>query len=125
MARYIRFIVRTDHPSRTRCTGVVASLRILGEEGRLADYQLEYSRELFDRLNEGLPCPPFDERKWSPDCISWFKVTEQAKPWISLFRDIIAILEDADVEVGMLTTQKPGMIVYEDEYQVVAKSGTY
>ena len=125
MARFIRFIVRTDHPSRTRCTGVVASLRILGEEGKLPDYQVEYSKELFDKLNDGLPCPPFEESSWSSDCISWFKDTEAAQKWISVFRDLIAILEDSDVEVGTLTTDAPGMIVYEDEFQVVAKSQDY
>ncbi len=45
MARFIRFIVRTDHPSRSRCTGDVASLGILGEAGRLPDYQVQYSKE--------------------------------------------------------------------------------
>ena len=125
MARFIRFIVRTDHPSRTRCTGVVASLRLLGEEGRLPDYQVEYSKKLFERLNEGLPCPPFNESNWSYDCISWFKDTEPAQEWISIFRDLIAILADSDIDVGTLTTRKPGTIVYEDEYQVVAKSLEY
>lgn len=125
MARFIRFIVSTDHPSRTRCTGVVASLRILGEEGRLPDYHLDFSKELFERLNDGLPCPPFEESNWSSDCISWFKDTEPAQKWISVFRDLIAILEDADMDVGTLKTEHPGMIVYEDEYQVVAKSSKY
>lgn len=125
MARYIRFIVRTDHPSRVRCTGVVASLRILGEEGRLPDYHVEYSKELFERLNDGLPCPPFDESNWSADCISWFKDSEAAQEWISIFRDLIAILEDSDIEVGTLKTERPGMIVYEDDYQIVAKSNKY
>jgi len=125
MARFIRFIVRSDHSSRTRCTGVVASLRILGEAGRLPDYQVEYSKELFERINEGLPCPPFDGSNWSSDCVSWFKDTEPAQEWISVFRDLIAILEDSDVEVGTLITGKPGMIVYEDEFQVVAKSKEY
>ena len=45
MARFIRFIVRTDHPSRSRCTGDVASLGILGEADRLPDYQVQYSKE--------------------------------------------------------------------------------
>lgn len=125
MARYIRFIVRSDHPSRTRCTGVVTSLRILGEQGRLPDYHLEYSRELFKKLNEGLPCPPFRQSDWDSDCISWFKDTPPAQEWISVFRDLVAILEDSDVEVGTLTTDKPGMVVYEDDYQVVAKSLKY
>ena len=125
MSRYIRFIVRSDHPSRIRCTGVVASLRILGEEGRLPDYHVEYSKELFDKLDEGLPCPPFEGSNWSKDCISWFKDTPLAQEWISVFRDIVAILEDSDQEVGVLTTDRPGMIVYEDDYQVVAQSREY
>lgn len=91
----------------------------------MPDYQVEFSRELFERLNEGLPCPPFDDKNWSSDCISWFKDTEPAQEWISVFRDIIAILEDSDIEVGTLTTEQPGMIVYEDDYQVVAKSKKY
>lgn len=35
---------------------------------------------------------------------------------------MIAILEDSDVDVGTLTTERPGMIVFEDDYQVVAQS---
>ena len=72
---------------------MVASLRILGDEGRLPDYQVEYSKELFNRLNERLPCPPFKASNWSSDCISWFKDTEPAQEWISIFRDLIAILQ--------------------------------
>ncbi|WP_193214484.1 hypothetical protein [Luteolibacter marinus] len=125
MARYIRFIVRSDHQSRTRCTGVVASLRILGEEGRLPDYHVEYSQQLFAKLNAGLPCPPFGERRWSTDCVSWFKDTAPAQEWISVFRDLIAILEDSDIDVGTLVTDRPGMIVYEDDFQVVAQSQKY
>ncbi len=125
MSRYLRFIVRTDHPGRIRCTGVVTSLRILGEEGRLPDYHQSFSEELFDKLNAGLPCPPFAEKNWDSDCISWFKDTPAAQEWISVFRDITAILEDCDVEVATLVTDKPGMILYEDDYQVVANSRRY
>ena len=125
MPRYIRFIVRSDHPSRTRCTGVVASLRILGEEGRLPEYHVDYSHEIFVRLNKDLPCPPFETSGWSTECVSWFKDTPPAQEWISVFRDMIAILEDSDLVVGTLTTDRPGMIVYEDEFQVVAQSHQY
>ncbi len=119
---YIRFIVVTDHKSKTRCTGVVASLRILGEEGRLPNYYLDYSKELFDKLDEDLPIPPFDYKNWK-DSVCWFKDT--ATEWISLFREIIAILESCDEQVEMLFTETPGMIVYEDEFQIVAKSHKY
>jgi hypothetical protein len=122
MSRYIRFIVQSDHESQTRCTGVVASLRLLGEAGRLPDYQVDYAKELFERLNNGLPCPPFSQNDWV-DCVCWFKDT--AKAWISVFREMIAILEDSDFRVATLVTNDPGLIVYEDEFQVVAKSARY
>jgi len=121
MAKFIRFIVTTDHPSQTRCTGVVASLRIAGEEGQLPAYHMEYAEEIFSKLNRDLPCPPFDDNSWR-DCVSWFKNIPSSHEWISLFRDIIAILEDSDFQVRTLMTDKPGMIVYEDEFQVVTKS---
>lgn len=120
--RYVRFIVVTDHKSQTRCTGVVASLRILSEEGRLPGYYLDYAKEIFERLEEGLPCPPFNQKDWG-ECVCWFKDT--ATEWISLFREIVSILESCDEQVEMLSTQSPGMIVYEDDFQVVAKSQKY
>ncbi|MCP5537307.1 MAG: hypothetical protein H7A51_13885 [Akkermansiaceae bacterium] len=121
--KYIRFIVNTDHESATRCTGVVASLRILGEEGKLEDYHKQYAATIFEKLNNDMPCPPFDESNWSSDCVCWFKDT--AQEWISVFRDIIAILQDSDIQVRTLTTNRPGMIVYEDDIQVVSKSQEY
>jgi len=38
---------------------------------------------------------------------------------------MIAILEDSDLVVGTLKTDRPGMIVYEDDFQVVAQSSQY
>jgi len=86
---------------------------------------MEFAEEIFDRMNKDLPCPPFEGSGWSSDCISWFKDTPSAQEWISVFRDIIAILEDCDLDVGTLTTDSLGMIVYEDDYQIVAQSRTY
>ena len=111
--------------SRSRCTGVVASLQILLEKGGLPSYDEAYAEEIFRQLNERMPCPPFEEKKWDADCVCWFKTNETAREWISIFRDIIALLEEADLEVATLVTERPGMIVYEDSIQVVAKSKKY
>lgn len=40
-----------------------------GEEC-LPDYQVEYFKELFGKLNEGLLCPPFEGSNLSLDCVS-------------------------------------------------------
>lgn len=115
--------MRSDHKSATKCTGVIGSLRLLSEAGRLQDYYIEHSRELLERLNRDMPCPPFSKSSWDSECVCWFKDT--AKEWISMFREINSILEDSDFEIATLTTDRPGMIVYEDEIQVVAKSPKY
>jgi hypothetical protein len=80
------------------------------------------SKEIFEKLNQNLPCPPFEDKPRG-DCVCWFKDSAQA--WISVFREAIAILEDSGFEVVTLKTDSPGMIVYEDEFQIVAKSRHY
>jgi len=125
MRKFIRFVVTSDHKSRTSCTGVVASLRILGEEGALPDYYLQSTEEIFEEMNRDLPCPPWHEPKLDTACVSWFKDSVEAQHWIAKFREIVAILEDSGFEVATLTTEKPGIIVYEDDFQVVAKSSLY
>lgn len=50
--------------------------------------------------------------------LSWFK--EDALEMISKAYELIGILERAGVTVTKLRTPDPGMIIYEDEHQVVA-----
>ncbi len=52
------------------------------------------------------------------EAISWFKGS--AQEMISKFRDLISILEQHDYPVRMLKTERPGQILYEDEFQIVA-----
>lgn|GEM_PF-5182290 len=102
---------------------MIGSLRLLSEAGRLPDYYSASVRELLNRLDSEMPCPPFSQNKWPSDCVCWFKDT--AIEWISIFREINSILEDSDFEVGTLVTERPGMIFYEDDIQVVARSKIY
>ena len=120
---YIRFVVGTNREEPKYQTGVVTSLRLLKDRGQLPAYEVEHVEEIFSWLNAHLPCPPFDGKDWSPDAISWFKAS--AQDMISKFRDLIAILEQYDQPVQMLRTERPGMILYEDEFQVVAQSKHY
>ena len=49
----------------------------------------------------------------------WFKASATAH--IAKAREISFILEQNDVYVHEIKTRRPGYIVYEDEYQVVAE----
>lgn len=120
---YVRFVVGTNREKPRTQAGVITWLQDLKERGQLPDYEAEHVEEFFQWLETHLPCPPFKGKGWSPDAISWFKGSAQSM--ISKFRELIAILEQHDHPVQMLKTEQPGMILYEDEFQVVAKSKHY
>jgi hypothetical protein len=59
--------------------------------------------------------PHYRKRK---NGISWFKASAQEH--IGKIREIVAILESYDVSVRMIKTDRPGYVVYEDQFQIVA-----
>jgi hypothetical protein len=120
---YIRFVVGTNREAPRYQTGAVVELRMLRDSGELPDYDIDSINELFEWINRELPCPPFDGAGWSKDAICWFK--DGAQDLISRFRDMIAILEIHGRPVRTIRTSKPGTILYEDDYQVVAMSHHY
>ncbi|HUH84044.1 MAG TPA: hypothetical protein VLX85_05515, partial [Stellaceae bacterium] len=50
--------------------------------------------------------------------ISWFK--DWANEHVARMRELQRVLEKHGVAVEVLTTERPGYIVYEDEFQVAA-----
>ncbi|MEM6820321.1 MAG: hypothetical protein AAF558_00070 [Verrucomicrobiota bacterium] len=118
--KYIRFIVLTDHKDKLRCTGIVSWLDKLLQSSEIPSYYLDSASEIMDKFDADLPVPPFEEKKWDDNFVSWFK--NSSSEWISLCREIVVLFSELDIVTDVLTTDKPGMIVYEDEWQVVAKS---
>lgn len=51
--------------------------------------------------------------------ISWFKPT--ARQAIQKMWEFKVLLEDHGYHVNILETREPGVVIYEDEWQVVAK----
>jgi hypothetical protein len=121
---YLRFVQGADSQDSRWLTGVVTAARILRDEGRLEPFQVNAVDATFAWLNEHLPCPPFQQNlrsgKWSVDAVAWF--LPEAHDAISRMWDLVAILKDHGVPVRVLRTTNPGMIVYRDEYQVVAET---
>jgi hypothetical protein len=117
---FVRFVVGTNQEPARLQTGVVIELRLLKESGELPDYEHPHVEELFAWINQNLPVPPFAEAQWPRDAISWFKPTATA--FVSKFRELTAILEEHGRYTRMLTTTDPGIIRYEDDFQVIASS---
>lgn len=117
---YIRFVVGVETESAHVQTGLFTEINALKQGGELMDYEEKMVQDTFDYYNKHLPVPPYDEKKLSKDAVAWFK--DSANKFIDKMWDFIAILENNDVHVRILKTDKPGMIVYEDRYQILAKS---
>jgi hypothetical protein len=51
--------------------------------------------------------------------LSWFKDT--AREHVAKVRTIVALLEARGVTVLTVATERPGYVVYEDDFQVIAE----
>ncbi|WP_163831153.1 hypothetical protein [Spartinivicinus ruber] len=74
-------------------------------------------------FNDNLDAPTWLAKSKKPNArfvaLSWFKDT--AIKHIKQMRKIAAILESRDIAVTQTRTERPGYIVYEDDYQVAAE----
>jgi hypothetical protein len=91
--------------------------------GELAEYELELVEELFRWFNRHLPIPCRFARSRKSHAhkraISWFKPT--AQECIARMQVLASLLQEHGYPTQRLTTNRPGYVVYEDDYQVVAE----
>lgn len=116
----LRFVVnRRLNGDRHRLGIVRAAWMFLNEESSIVNQQ-ETVRRIFDRFNEELPIPYRYARHDgdAPRALSWFKPTADRFIWIA--RRLARALDANDLVVHELLTDRPGEVVYEDDYQVVA-----
>jgi len=120
---FVRFVVdELDPHSGERC-GVFQVMFRLARRGELSlDEQARWDR-LREWFNTHLERPESLSRSTrahaSEVAISWFR--DSARRHIARAREIAALLGERGVQVEMLRTSRPGYVVYEDEFQVVAE----
>ena len=114
---FIRFVVGGDDEHHRLLTGLITEARLLRDRGELASYEEEWLEETYEWFNQNLPCPPFSTQRWSSDVASWFK--DSAKESIQKMRELSVLLETHGLQVRMLRSENPGLVLYEDQYQVV------
>jgi len=118
----IRFIIDRRDPNSGRRQGLFQAAKALRESGSMSadDEQLmERVRDWFNlhlERPERLAVSPRPHAK--SQAISWFRDT--ATRHIATMRVFAEILERYDIAVQMIRTDRPGYVLYEDEYQVVA-----
>jgi hypothetical protein len=114
---YLRFVVGGDDEHHKLLSGLITEARLLRDKGALTKYEVEQLENLYEWFNNNLPCPPFESAGWSRDAVSWFK--DSAIEQIKKMRDLSVILDSHGLLVRTLRSEKPGRVLYEDEYQIV------
>lgn len=120
---YIRFVVAQLDGNSGKRMGLFHAFRDLRDTVKLYPYEQEQEKELEKWFDSHLMKPSSFSRSSKTsahnNAVSWFK--DSAKEHISKMREMVAILEAHGVHVEVIQTERPGYIVYEDEFQVAAE----
>jgi len=120
---YIRFVVDEFNEESNQRLGIFHAVRYMKDDNEFFDYELEQAEQTMEWFNKHLESPldylNKQKSKKSDVFISWFKMS--AKEHISKVREFVFLLESKGVVVDQIRTDKPGKIVYSDEYQIFAK----
>jgi hypothetical protein len=119
---YLRFVIPKVNCDSGRREGVFSTAYDLRRAGELPSHlhkELDRALKWFGKqltIPERFTRGP--RRGEAGMAISWFK--DSAEDCVSRMRTICRVLEEHGIATEMLTTDRPGYIVFEDEQQVVA-----
>ena len=115
----VRFSILEADPDSGQKAGVLVAAHTLRDEGELSAQEHEQVRSALQWFNEHVEVPEVLEAEGNHRAISWFKPA--ARVAISKMWELKSLLEHHGLHVEVLRTLDPGLVVYEDELQVVAK----
>ena len=120
--RYIRFVTTETHEPYGHRTGVFKAAYNVLRKPEISDEAHSELDNMVAWFEQNLPVPDKFTTSTNPRAqnvsLSWFKPT--ATECIQRFRSIVSIIEQHDYSVEMLRTDRPGYVVYEDDFQIVA-----
>jgi hypothetical protein len=123
---YLRFETLSPHPDSGKASGVFSILHEIRDDDRLTDYDLDRLNALMTWFAKNLKKPDSFTSSKSKGAarratrgLSYFK--SSAGKHISKIRELNAIVREYGYEVIQFSTTRPGIVVYEDEFQIVAE----
>jgi len=121
---FLRFVVDDLDPDSGRRQGVLQAAFALRDRGDLSPKEWAALSVVAHWLDANLPKPVRFSRKRNnshrtPMGLSWFK--DSAHEHIARLREVAALLEFHAIRVEAIATDRPGYIVYEDDFQIVAE----
>ena len=119
---FIRFVVKRLDVDSGRRQGLFQAAEELQRSEDLTAEDNEQLEGLFNWFSRHLKKPTrlslSSRPHRKPQAINWFKTA--ATLHISKMREFQTILERNGIDVEIMTTTRPGYIVYEDKFQVAA-----
>lgn len=117
--KYVRIQGRNLARNTMHAKGVFSLCWELIQQKVMEEEDEDLYKEIDDWFAENLPWPP--QCKNQEPVICWFK-TENADEMMKMIRPALWLLERYSVPYYLVYTNTPGEIVYEDKYQIVAKT---
>lgn len=122
--KFSRYKTHDIDPGTGRDKGVIAVICEILRKKLVTEYEEAQIRRHLDWLDLNLPKPEKFSRTRNDyhkntHGLSWLKPT--SKEALEHLRALASILEEHGIPTTMITTEKPGFVVYEDDYQVVAE----
>jgi hypothetical protein len=119
---FIRFVAPFRHRDSHCLTGIFYAVFWLYDRGEMSEDEQQSCDDILNWFNRHLPFPNrfsrSGRRRACGKGICWFR--DSAARYVRKVRELAAMLEQHGMLVEMLRTRKPGYIVYEDLYQIVA-----
>ena len=121
---YLRFVFEKIDGRTGKYAGLFTLAYYLRDENKLSTQEEELVQELISWFKSNLPIPEKFSRKKNSyhkntHGLSWFK--QDSHEAINKMWELKAVIENHGFDIAVLKTDKPGYIVYEDEFQVVAE----
>jgi len=121
---FIRFVVDALDEDSGHRLGVFNAAVALCDRGELSEAELKVLADVGRWLGGNLARPSRFTRKRNdshrrPRALSWFN--DSALDHIRCIRQVCSVLSARGIQVRTIVSDRPGYVVYEDEFQVVAE----
>ncbi|MEM9348354.1 MAG: hypothetical protein AAGB26_17325 [Planctomycetota bacterium] len=116
---YIRFVTDDSDPESRTNQGIFHAISAIRHRDDLEDYIHDWIDEEYGWMNDYLPVPDCFRGSSNAAAICWFR--PDAGEVILRTRSLAALLGEHGVQVRMIRSASPGCVIYEDNWQVVAK----
>jgi hypothetical protein len=116
---FVRFQTKLRDPDTGTPSGIFIVAHALRDSGRITRDEEQWLRTCLAWFKMHLKVPRCLREPQNRRAISWFKGDNRTA--IARIWDLVALLKDYGIFIDIVRTRDPGIIVYEDGYQVVAK----